>query len=291
MTWLGEWLKEIVFVVLLAIFVELMLPSKSMQRYVKLVLSLLVLLTLLDPLLEVLSQNPLQKLQNAIEAQFKPVSNDQSLERILQEGERLRLSQEQDAKQWAAGEVASQMKQQLAAGTSLNIDKVAVTLKVTKVQNKQDQNKQGEVQAEYDQPSISSVQVYLKPTGKKEQAVMAEGEGGDEAASPPPDVQIKVPAIDKVQVNIGSGNPGTTADSDLPQTLQAGGALPSKQQADKADAQTAGTPPENPPAEDEAAVAAPESEETNKATQLLGGSWGIDPGIIHFYVTNPGTTQ
>lgn len=52
--WLSEWLKEIVMIVLLAVFVDLILPNRSMQRYVKVVLSLLILLAILSPLVELL---------------------------------------------------------------------------------------------------------------------------------------------------------------------------------------------------------------------------------------------
>lgn len=58
MTWLGGWLKELVLIVLLASFVDMILPSRSMERYVKLVLSLLILLTLLSPVVRLLSSSP-----------------------------------------------------------------------------------------------------------------------------------------------------------------------------------------------------------------------------------------
>lgn len=49
MGWLSNWLQELIMIVLLATFVEMLLPNRSMERYVKLVLSLLILLTLLSP--------------------------------------------------------------------------------------------------------------------------------------------------------------------------------------------------------------------------------------------------
>ncbi len=52
--WLSEWLKEIVVIVLLAVFVDLVLPNNAMQRYVKIVLSLLILLAILSPLVALL---------------------------------------------------------------------------------------------------------------------------------------------------------------------------------------------------------------------------------------------
>lgn len=54
MSWLSSWLHELILVVLMAAFVEMLLPSKSMERYARLVLSLLVLLTMLSPIISLL---------------------------------------------------------------------------------------------------------------------------------------------------------------------------------------------------------------------------------------------
>lgn len=54
---LGDWLKQIVLVVLLATFIDLLLPNRTMQRYVKLVVSLFILMTILTPVLQLLGTN------------------------------------------------------------------------------------------------------------------------------------------------------------------------------------------------------------------------------------------
>lgn len=57
MDFLSGWLKSVVLVILIATFVDLLLPNQSMQRYVKTVISLFLLMTLLQPLLSLLSSN------------------------------------------------------------------------------------------------------------------------------------------------------------------------------------------------------------------------------------------
>lgn len=57
MDWLGGWLKAIIMVIMLATFVDLLLPSSKMQRYVKTVVSLFVLLTLLSPVMQLFQTN------------------------------------------------------------------------------------------------------------------------------------------------------------------------------------------------------------------------------------------
>ncbi len=46
---LSLWLKKIILLILLATFVELLLPSGTMQKYVKMVMGLLLLMTFLAP--------------------------------------------------------------------------------------------------------------------------------------------------------------------------------------------------------------------------------------------------
>ncbi|MCI3920179.1 stage III sporulation protein AF [Paenibacillus sp. TRM 82003] len=54
---LGDWLRQIILVVLLATFVDLLLPNRTMQRYVRLVVSLFILMTILSPVLQLFGSN------------------------------------------------------------------------------------------------------------------------------------------------------------------------------------------------------------------------------------------
>ncbi|KAF6620181.1 stage III sporulation protein AF [Paenibacillus jamilae] len=130
MTWLGGWLKELVLIVLLASFVDMILPSRSMERYVKLVLSLLVLLTLLSPIVRLLSSSPSEVLGRALDLQRQAETGNRepTLEEILAKGNKLKQQQEQSSMQWAGKEVAKEMKGQLEQYTGLAIQSVQVTL-------------------------------------------------------------------------------------------------------------------------------------------------------------------
>ena len=64
MGWIGDTLKTIILVILLAVFVDLIIPGKAMQRYVKVVISLFILMTILQPVLQLLHTDfNLEKLQ------------------------------------------------------------------------------------------------------------------------------------------------------------------------------------------------------------------------------------
>lgn len=143
MTWLGGWLKELVLIVLLASFVDMILPSRSMERYVKLVLSLLILLTLLSPIARLLSTSPSEILGQAFDLQRQAEMNQRepTLEEILAKGSKLKQQQEQNSMQWAGNEVAKEMKAQLEEYTGLPIHSVQVTL--AQIEQKESELKAG----------------------------------------------------------------------------------------------------------------------------------------------------
>lgn len=95
---LGDWLKQIIVMVLIATFVELILPGKSMERYVKVVVSLFLLLAILTPIIQLLrsdfdldfnlDMNPSAQQAGAQAA---------SVLGVMQQGEELRKTQEQQA--------------------------------------------------------------------------------------------------------------------------------------------------------------------------------------------------
>ncbi len=47
---LSDWLRHLVMIILLAAFLDLILPTTSMQKYVRTVLGLIVMLTMLNPI-------------------------------------------------------------------------------------------------------------------------------------------------------------------------------------------------------------------------------------------------
>lgn len=51
-----DWIKYIIFVVLFASFLELILPSSSMQRFVRVIMGLFIMLAILNPIISVVQQ-------------------------------------------------------------------------------------------------------------------------------------------------------------------------------------------------------------------------------------------
>lgn len=130
MGWLSEWLKSIIMIVMFAAFVDLILPGKSMQRYARLVLSMLILLALLRPVINLLTVPPEKQLAFELEQleNGKGTPKEAELEYILAEAEKLKNVQQSQSLQWAGEEVARQMKDQIAAETGEQVGEVKVVL-------------------------------------------------------------------------------------------------------------------------------------------------------------------
>ncbi|HET7579734.1 MAG TPA: stage III sporulation protein AF [Bacillales bacterium] len=57
MDYITSWIKEIILLIMLAVVLELLLPNSTLQRYVRMVVGLLLLLALLKPVLSVFDTN------------------------------------------------------------------------------------------------------------------------------------------------------------------------------------------------------------------------------------------
>ncbi|WP_019639158.1 stage III sporulation protein AF [Paenibacillus fonticola] len=158
MAWLAQWLKEIIFVVLMAAFIDLLLPNRSMERYVKLVVSLLILLTLISPVMRIFSPEAEKKLDlSFMDQSGEESSADVTTEEILRQGEQLRMKREQEAMQWASEQAAKQMQEQIERETGQTVERVVVKLEEAG-ERAEDKLKSSD---NADGLSIQAVEVYI----------------------------------------------------------------------------------------------------------------------------------
>ncbi|WP_255570425.1 stage III sporulation protein AF [Cohnella sp. CFH 77786] len=109
---LSGWLKQIVAVVLLAGIVDLLLPNRTMQRYVRLVAGLFVLLTIATPLLQWVRSDFGSKLADGlVQTESASQASAGELDRIQAEGRKWRERQQEEA----AGVVAARLQEAIRA--------------------------------------------------------------------------------------------------------------------------------------------------------------------------------
>lgn len=54
MEWMGDWIRQIVLILFIATFIDLLLPNSSLERYVKLVMGLIIIMAILQPILQLI---------------------------------------------------------------------------------------------------------------------------------------------------------------------------------------------------------------------------------------------
>ncbi|MBY0010383.1 stage III sporulation protein AF [Paenibacillus typhae] len=260
MTWLGGWLRELILVVLMAAFVEMLLPGKSMERYARLVLSLLVLLTMLSPIVSLLKGDAAKELSVALGQQEQQGGlltgagrGAGELEQILADGRMLAAGAKEQGLQLAAEEVANQMQEQVAGSTGLQGIKVTVKLGLGKASGLG-----GE-----EVPVITAVTVSLPASAGAGQAGGAGAGGTDSSSDSEP---IRIEPVVPVQVQIGGGTAGGATEVTAGATGNASGAGADGQEAsDTADAAA------------------------DEIKQLLETNWNLEPGIIRVSGSTAGT--
>ncbi len=72
---LGAWLKELIMIVLLAVFADLLLPTKAMQKYVRTVLGLGIIAVIVQPIVPFLNPN---WVNHAVEIAFSEIEQSNS---------------------------------------------------------------------------------------------------------------------------------------------------------------------------------------------------------------------
>ncbi|WP_024631001.1 MULTISPECIES: stage III sporulation protein AF [unclassified Paenibacillus] len=217
MGWLSSWLRELIMIVLLATFVDMLLPNRSMERYVKLVLSLLILLTLLSPITKLLKSDPVGELKRAMTAMDSPSDGSTTLEQILAQGKRLQSNEQEQSLQWTAKELANVMKGQIEETTGVRVQSVEVKLAMDTTKPETD------LASSVELPVIQYVLVEMagetttgkgsSNTGQQEAAASTAPSLGSDLKSEPTEstpvqepIQIGQIEVPDVQIEVNSGS-------------------------------------------------------------------------------------
>ncbi len=128
-SWMSDWLKQIVLLVLIATFIDLLLPNNRLDRYVKLVMGLLIILAMLSPVFQLLSED--HDLRSFAFLSSNPaLSREVSMEEIKQKGEALKQEQQQWIRQEAESRAGEQLKDELQQRFQAEVEKADVKLKM-----------------------------------------------------------------------------------------------------------------------------------------------------------------
>jgi len=131
--WLSDWLRDIIAVVLLAVFLELIIPGKTMLRYTRLVIGLFILLTIMSPILRLVQGDINAKLDEGMriwsDASSFRAAEMPSLSQIQEKAAELNAQREQEAAALAERTLETAMQAELEERIGKRIDSVDAELK------------------------------------------------------------------------------------------------------------------------------------------------------------------
>ncbi|MFD0670536.1 stage III sporulation protein AF [Cohnella sp. GCM10027633] len=124
---LSGWLRQIIAVLLLASLIDLLLPNRTMQRYVRLVAGLFILLTVATPVLGWMKGDFGDKLAEGLSSvERSPQGAPEQLAMIEAEGARLRANLTDQAANLAAARLASAIRSDVEASENRAVRSVDV---------------------------------------------------------------------------------------------------------------------------------------------------------------------
>jgi len=138
--WISHWLQNIILVVLLATFVDLLLPTKNLQKYAKMVLGLIVILSIIAPIFSLFSNGiSFEKVVEQWNKQNQSIADVPVMETTNQNQEQIN----QQYQKKLIEQVEATMKQHL---TSLLENRFSITVQSVLLDAKVDEQQNWEIQ-------------------------------------------------------------------------------------------------------------------------------------------------
>ncbi|MFT9848052.1 stage III sporulation protein AF [Aneurinibacillus sp. REN35] len=120
------WLKKIILLVLLATFLDLLLPNGAYSKYVKLVMGLLILLALLSPVLDLFRKDiSLAQLTFSAGDKVTKESNP-DFARVESLAKRLAEQNDAEARRYVQTQISELIKKQVEANYGVKVENVQV---------------------------------------------------------------------------------------------------------------------------------------------------------------------
>ncbi|WP_206669928.1 stage III sporulation protein AF [Paenibacillus luteus] len=130
---MSDWLRDIIAIILLAVFVELLLPNKAMQRYARLVVGLFILLTILSPILKLIQSDIGAKLDEGMKQWSKTAMSSDvqmtGLNQITKNAEAISDKRELEAAKLTERTLEAAIREELIQSTKATVNEVDAVLK------------------------------------------------------------------------------------------------------------------------------------------------------------------
>ncbi|MBO1512420.1 stage III sporulation protein AF [Metabacillus bambusae] len=140
MSFLTEWITNIIVFILLAVVIDLLLPNSSMQKYAKMVISLLLIIVIINPIFKLFNTD-----MNVILSEFQSVAPSEENEvKNLIEFQKKEIQASQRA--YILEQMAVQMKTMAKEELVQNYDVTIETILLSESEQVDDINSQNDLQ-------------------------------------------------------------------------------------------------------------------------------------------------
>ncbi len=181
--WLGDWLKQLIVMVMIAGFIDLLLPTQSMQRYVKVVIGLFLLMMMLSPIFRLFEHKWSPDLilaaaeRNSLDSGNKAF---RSLDDIMRDANRMQATSRDQAKQLMETQLAGVIRQGVELEFKRTVSQVIV-------------------RSNFDHAGVPVVQMVEVTLAPEKQVASLKEVSEQEAKSPAPLMQVVKPVIVEVK--------------------------------------------------------------------------------------------
>ncbi|MBO8163141.1 MAG: stage III sporulation protein AF [Brevibacillus sp.] len=185
MAWLTLWLKKIILLVLLAAFLDLILPNTTLQRYVKMVMGLIILLTIMSPLFSLFRIPPeelahrLLRYQQQFDTGAAPESEWKNVaENVLRQ-------QHRQVEEYVSSQMESLIREQVRTSFGVEVASVEVRFR----------------QSNQDQPTVDAVMVQVVDRAAEEAGATRD--------------ETPVRPIEPIRIEVGREQANSAADNSV----------------------------------------------------------------------------
>ncbi len=130
---LSEWIGNIIILILVAVIMELLVPNTAFQKYVKMVIGLLLILLLLSPLLSVFSIDK-EKIFSEITFEQK-VSEDFFEKSMNKKKKEIQATQSAYIEEQMAVHMKRQVEEELMTQYDMKLEKISISFEPNKEHN------------------------------------------------------------------------------------------------------------------------------------------------------------
>ncbi|SJZ85764.1 stage III sporulation protein AF [Selenihalanaerobacter shriftii] len=125
-TYLEVWIKNLVLIMILTSFVELLLPKNKLEKYIRVVLGLFIVIAILNPILNLFSGN--YDLREITDLLTVPKNNTGQMASIMQRGQELKNNNQSKARSNYKKQLAKQINALLSFDDNLPQTSIVVNL-------------------------------------------------------------------------------------------------------------------------------------------------------------------